>query len=112
MIDVEKLKKLHEDATPGPWVQANLANVTTRRDEHENGAVTEYCTFRLGDDKLLTYLRNSVPAILALAEERERMREALDRINKAPTVMDGGSIQWCRNLAAKTLRALGEEKAS
>lgn len=159
MFEAERLKKLHEFATKGDLSTAE------RYTEHEHiecpvcqgdGEVlaSDYCNidgkalgvqfYGIGNEfgaheALWSYLVHSVPAILAMAEERERdhaeinlkaafiektlndmaamqeerdrLWEALERINKAPTVMDGGSIQWCRNLAAKTLRALGKEKA-
>lgn len=37
--------------------------------------------------------------------EVERLREALEGIENAPTTFDGGSIQWCRNKAGTALRS-------
>jgi hypothetical protein len=40
---------------------------------------------------------------LAQRIEIERLRDALKRIQNAPMVVDGGSIQWCRVVAQKAL---------
>lgn len=37
------------------------------------------------------------------AAEIERLRAALERVQNAPMVIEGGSVQWCRNVATKAL---------
>ncbi|PTR06426.1 MULTISPECIES: hypothetical protein [unclassified Novosphingobium] len=48
-------------------------------------------------------LGKSAERELALRGEVERLREAVQHIQNAPMVVDGGSIQWCRVVAQKAL---------
>lgn len=140
MIDVEKLKKLHEAATKGDLSTAER-HVAEEHIEcpvcQGDGEVlaSDYCNidgkalgvqfYGIGNEfgaheALWTYLVHSVPAILAMAEERERMREALSNLYAAvnaravrgrdhvPSMRDE---QRATVEALKVLRALGEEKA-
>lgn len=82
MIDVEKLKKLHEDATPGPWEQESgylgddpyCSIYVTDADGEPQGLAEINDSIEAGqaNSELLTFLRNAVPAILALAEREQQ----------------------------------------
>lgn len=48
-------------------------------------------------------LGKSAERELALRGEVERLRAAVQHIQNAPMVVDGGSIQWCRVVAQKAL---------
>lgn len=98
MIDVEKLKKLHEFATKGDLSTAER-HVAEEHIEcpvcQGDGEVlsSDYCNidgkalgvqfYGIGKEfgaheALWSFLRNSVPAILAMAEERDRLRHRLE----------------------------------
>lgn len=143
MFEAERLKKLHEAATPGPWelcahLESPEADAGCRcgyRGVVYGPERDGFAVFQPGHDpeivgqeglgpqryprvteiansQLLAYLRNAVPAILAMAEREKRMREALERIAKASST-DAAALPftpWAMQETAR--RALGEEKAS
>lgn len=91
-IDTDKLTALDEAATPGPWEQESgylgddpyCAIYVTNADGEPQGIAEVNDSIEAGqaNAELLTLLRNSVPAILAMAEENRRLREALERCAK------------------------------
>lgn len=91
MIDVEKLKKLHEDAS-------------SARPDGDG----DFSSYIKAEGALSRYLKECVPAILALAEREKRMREALERI----MILDRKEGDVDGMYATIARRALGEEKAS
>lgn len=95
MIDPDKLRALDEKATQGPW-EAKVwrhshqsDTVCIKADGREiigwNGFDGVACTKAQirANAKLTAHLRNAVPAILAMAEENRRMREALSGLYAA-----------------------------
>ena len=105
-IDTDKLRALDEAATPGPWETDHEADEITRSHDYFVGAEvggkwrtlmdTVNSDHKLIEDdrdgeggmawdvigmanaELVAHLRNLVPAILAMAEDNRRLREALD----------------------------------
>ena len=74
-FDADKLRALDEAATPGPWkVFAMFGDggpqEVCRADDYAMGGVC--VPHRKDDAALIANLRNSVPAILAMAEDRKR----------------------------------------
>jgi hypothetical protein len=127
MFEAERLKKLHEFATKGDLSTAE------RYTEHEHiecpvcqgdGEVlaSDYCNidgkalgvqfYGIGNEfgaheALWSYLVHSVPAILAMAEERERMREGIATVIEH---FDGKRPAKLWTDTERLLRALGEGK--
>ncbi|WP_324694553.1 hypothetical protein [Novosphingobium sp. RL4] len=105
-IDTDKLRALDEVATSGPWETDHEADEITRSHDYFVGAEvggkwrtlmdTVNSDHKLIEDdrdgeggmawdvigmanaELVAHLRNLVPAILAMAEENKRLREALE----------------------------------
>lgn len=92
-LNVERLLALDEAATAGPWEQESgylgdepyCSIYVTKPDGEPQGLaeINDSIEAGQGNAELVTYLRNAVPAILAIlamAEDNARMREALERI--------------------------------
>lgn len=106
-FSADKLRALDEAATPGPWAyrpdefddwgvvkappqrpdgfEYDLSFVLAQfRDPAATDPITQHEHRAAktdpwkGNAELVTFLRNAVPAILAMAEHNQRMREALD----------------------------------
>jgi hypothetical protein len=97
-IDADKLRALHE-----------AANSKTMHPEDVAAARFQLGNFVKGPN---------FPAIIAMAEENARMREALDRIKRIAagyepdgSDYDEGYFEGQRNMANIARRALGRDKA-
>jgi hypothetical protein len=114
-IDAEKLRALDAEATPAPWVTQGVPydglkgpiilggpdRIYVAQTVYDMQSATEIHAID-EDTELIAYLRNLVPAILAMAEENKRLREALGDI------ANESSDRWARDLAR---RALGKERS-
>lgn len=79
MIDLEKLKKLNAERTPGPWKYINNKDMSLSSQiypilsEHMGYFDETACTFK--DWEFIAELANSLPAIIA---ELEALRKVAD----------------------------------
>lgn len=114
-IDTDKLRALDEAATPGKWFVTEQGGAVkgTRQHTTASGKEIDVCgrisathdgtsAQRDADYALIVELRNTVPAILAMAEENKRLREALEMIT---TVQDGEQSWYARDIARRALRS-------
>lgn len=108
-FDADKLRALDAAAT---WRTPEDNTVLAYGAEHRR--------FAPADKELRHYLRSHVPAILAMAEERDRMREALERIAEQDKVRswtateDNPETHWEITdgiYAIIARRALGKEQS-
>lgn len=91
---IERLRKLHEEATPAPWDTGTgwpFSPANSRRYSQRN----------LDDEQFVCELRNALPLLLA---EREAMRKALEKIAS-------GTVYNPSKLAADSLAQLRESGA-
>lgn len=102
MFEAERLRSLHEDATPGPWRDAG-GDAIIAGIGHGFSAPGSFVSE--ADRDLMIFLRNYVPAILAMAEECKRMREVLERISRIYPGWTSERIALVRHIAAT---AIGE----
>lgn len=95
---IAELKRLHEAATPGPWIAATVigdegrlytvrADIRrgTMRDNLRTGHVAtcidgegRFTDDMLADVKLIAAIRNALPDLLAAVEERDRLKANLE----------------------------------
>jgi hypothetical protein len=85
-IDPNELRRLHEAATPGEWLDDGEGCITADRIP-----IVEY-PLETRDGVLIAYLRNHVPDILAALTDRKRLVEALVAVT--PTHHRAGEC-WC-----------------
>lgn len=84
---LSELERLHAEATPGPFTLAGDADGGMRSLQGEGVAkwmgdlFTESPPDRANAD-LVVEMLNNAPALLAAARERDRLREALERIER------------------------------
>lgn len=82
-IDTKKLRRLMEEATPGPWsVWANYGAPMVRVSGYDDRTVTSGM-YRI-DATLIVAMHNALPALLSEAEEAKRLREELAALRAAP----------------------------
>lgn len=102
-IDLDHLRKLDDDATPGAWesfrVHCDTLSIWTEQDSLRLNNCVAMDLTQEGDAALIVYLRNHVPEIIEAMEELERVRaqntrfrEALMHISK--TTDDPWLAQW------------------
>lgn len=98
-----QMRELHERATPGPWESSpcddGLWIVHTGGD-----VICEIDINREADDgthkaraDLIALLRNNLPALLDAAQERDRLREALDQLLIASKILFQNSVGCASN---------------
>lgn len=102
-VDTDKLRALDEAATPGEWIAGDGC---VHASAGEKIQIADIWSNRLEDDaSLIAYLRNSIPAILAMAEENARMRKGLEKIEggKGFNFQYARSYDHCRDIARRAL---------
>lgn len=129
-FNLDRLRQLDEAATAGPWEQESgylgdepyCSIYVTKPDGEPQGLaeINDSIEAGQGNAELVTYLRNAVPAILAMAEENARMERALGGLHAAvnaravrgrdhvPSMRDE---QEAMVEAMRVLRALGKDQA-
>jgi hypothetical protein len=117
-LDLARLEKLLAEATPGPWVRCNLANITTKidkngcRDGKGNTWPVEYKCYRGPvDDELATSAVNALPHLLSRISELE---SALRPFAENPTIEEivKGQVpnDWAEASVERRIEMMGERK--
>lgn len=95
MTDIAELRRLDQEATPGPWDVSGLTVYDTCMDSVAS-------THSAADAALIVATRNALPELLAKAEAHDALVSALESINQYGTDTlsgnaDGPSdVDWYR----------------
>lgn len=77
MIDREKLRRLCEAATPGPWAYED-GSIVNREHEGDDWDIAEVYPQNRANAHLIAAARTALPALLDALEEQEAMTSALN----------------------------------